>query len=493
MKKFLIIAALILSVCSCSEWLEATSSTQYKVDEIYSSREGFHDALSGVYINMGNTSLYGMDVTWKVNDLVCYPYNTFTTQSFSDLQQHNYSSTYARSVMEPIWQAFYNVIANINIILENIDSRKEVFATESEYNWVKGELLGLRAYLHFDLLRLYGLPWSDDMQDKLTIPYVTVYGKDVTPQKSYRETFEMLLGDLNQAIALLADDPITGVYPNNFATTINSEGYWSNRTKHLNLYAAKMLLARVYAWKGDLDSAASLATEIIKAATSTKAVSFINPEEVVASSLQESQRDWVFSTEHIFTLEVTGLYNYTMGYLIPGSGNSSGGYYINLDAIDGYLYNTSSGDNLAAMEDIRGKAFLLQYSGNAYICYKLYGSASSTYRNMMPMMKLPELYYMIAESAIKKGDDTKAREALDVVRHYRGITEDLPETAVLQRTLTDEYIKEFINEGQLFYYLKRNLSTGISTTDYKLPGLAAKDLIYPYPEDEVNYGRVQEK
>jgi hypothetical protein len=62
---------------------------------------------------------------------------------------------------------------------------------------------------------------------------------------------------------------------------------------------------------------------------------------------------------------------------------------------------------------------------------------------------------------------------------------------VVKAELQKEYRKEFISEGQLFFYYKRNGLT-------QMPGLSAQiiadDRIYrlPYPDNEIEFGnRVQ--
>ena len=63
---------------------------------------------------------------------------------------HKYSRT-----IENIWAKAYSVIANANEALTNMEGQ-ESSLNEVYYHVIKGELLAIRAYMHFDLLRLYG-------------------------------------------------------------------------------------------------------------------------------------------------------------------------------------------------------------------------------------------------------------------------------------------------------------------------------------------------
>ena len=79
--------------------------------------------------------------------------------------------------IENIWLKAYNAIANINNELEYLEKEKSIL-DPINYAIIKGELLGLRAYVHFDLIRLFGygnVAGREEVLSKETIPYVTEY------------------------------------------------------------------------------------------------------------------------------------------------------------------------------------------------------------------------------------------------------------------------------------------------------------------------------
>ena len=101
------------------------------------------------------------------------------------------------------------------------------------------------------------------------------------------------------------------------------------------------------------------------------------------------------------------------------------------------------------------------------------------------MIKISEMYYIMAEYYIRHGQPEQALAMMDVVREHRGITVDYdPATTDAESELTLEYLREFMGEGQVFYYFKR---TGAASpvTSFEL---TADNLIYRYPQDEVNTG-----
>ena len=489
--KYITVFAILSSMLSsCDEWLEATSNTQFPVDKIFSTRTGFYEALTGVYITMGDNYAYGGSYTWRVNDLTAFPYVLQGATYYQALQGHSYHSISAEDELEAMWKQGYETIANINLILRELDERRDVITYEPEYNLIKGELLALRAYIHFDLMRMFGVSeWSAENAFKKTIPYVTQYNKEPEIQRSYEETEQMLLNDLNTAIQCLSVDPVTGNTPSDFNEIANADGYWNNRNKHLNYYAAKALAARIYQWKNDFDTAAQYAQEVIDGALESQLVEWIDPEAIILA-VTDDNRDWSFSSEHIFSLEVTQLQKNLSAYLL--NLNADYGIRLGSDLVYNLLFmQTDQFGSIAGSEDVRGPAFLLRYGSESFSCYKLYCSTSYNinYRNRIPMIKLSEMYYIITEKLIKDGNNAEALAKLDEVRSHRGISDTFSEEYSAEEELMKEYYREFMCEGQVFYYLKH---TKLSTMVWPEFYLTEDDLIYPYPQDEIDYGRVQE-
>ena len=105
------------------------------------------------------------------------------------------------------------------------------------------------------------------------------------------------------------------------------------------------------------------------------------------------------------------------------------------------------------------------------------------------MTRISEMYYIVAERLVKEGKNSDALMQLDMVREHRGITTELSSDADAELELLKEYYREFVGEDKLFYYLKHiNAESSLSETF----DLTAANLIYPYPDEEINYGRKQE-
>ena len=488
------IATVLCAAClvsSCSDWLEAVSTTQVEAYRLFEEKSGYYDALNGIYLNMGETSVYGRDMTMYCPDLMTYPTENVDQQAINTWQILDTKSTTAKSTILSMWKGCYNVIANINLALQQLEEHRSLFSEELEYNLIRGELLGLRAYIHFDLLRFFGLAHADlpENASKVTVPYVTEYSKVAASQKTYAQTFELLEKDLKEALTCLENDPVTGYRSETFENAANSEGYWDNRAKHMNYYAALALAARIYQWHGDLETAAGYASEAASGAFASGAVSWYAYKKYL-SEKEYSAKDMTMSSEHLFSLEVSGLYNSSDYFMKDGA---SIGLRLGTSFVDDTLYpSLDIYGSLAGAEDVRGPLQGLEYTKAGYNCYKLYGSETmwQSYRNRMPMLKVSEMYYIMAEERLAAQDTTGAFALLDEVRSHRGVQESLSHESDAFTELTKEYCREFYNEGQFFHWMKHTDNRCNLCPTYRK--LSEAVMVLPYPDEETNYGRNQE-
>lgn len=478
---------LILTVSSCENWLEVTPKTQIRAEEQFKSEAGFKDALIGAYIGMTAPELYAKDMTWNMVDLLSQQYAPLPSLAgYVELQQYRYTATRAIPKLDAVWNKSYNIIANINNALHYLEVNKEVLNPIS-HDIIKGELLGLRAFIHFDLMRMYGygnLANRPEVASKLAIPYVTEFDKEVTPQLSYAQTFELLAQDIRSSLELLKADPIFkgASRPDGYYEEINRDGFYDRREQRMNYYAVKALQARMLLWQGGADKleAAKVAAEEV---INSGAAKLISADSYPASS------DPILYPEALFSLNLYGFADVVNRYLDADKATNYDALFLTTAAAN-ETYETSNVN--VGVADIRYNTLLDQQS-RGFVSVKLLQD-KNTYLNNIPLMKLPEMYYIAAEYYANSGQLGTAIEYLNTVRKSRGILEEIPGSAdadAVKNELFKEYRKEFVSEGQLFFYFKRKGLT-------KLPGLSAEtvvdDDIYliPYPDSEIEFGnRVQ--
>lgn len=302
----------LLSV-SCQEWLDVSPSTEVKYDDLFSYKNGFKDQLTGVYTALCSEELYGAHLGFGMLDALGQQY--FWNQeagTYYYLHRFVYDNPKSEEVINSIWNNMYNTIANVNILLQGIEDHRGILTADEEKIY-EGEAYALRAFLHFDLLRLFGKSYVSGAGEK-AIPYVRKISKEVTPLSTVTEVLDLTIKDLEKAADLLQEDPVkTGKATTSFLGT---------RNFHFNYYAVRALMARVYLYKNDKVNALKNAREVML----SNQYSWVKKAQV-ATTTRES-RDGIFLPECIFMLNNTGLKKLTETYLKESENNSVGNLLI---------------------------------------------------------------------------------------------------------------------------------------------------------------------
>ena len=110
---------------------------------------------------------------------------------------------------------------------------------------------------------------------------------------------------------------------------------------------------------------------------------------------------------------------------------------------------------------------------------------TKVFRLQIPMFKLSEMYLIAAETSTVPATGISY---LNTLRFNRGLG-NLATTAVLATEVTKEYRKEFIGEGQLFFYYKRINSANIPNGAAASGNLTmnATQYVVPLPDSEINF------
>lgn len=485
--------ATVFMLASCSEWLDVKPSTQLDRKELLSSEKGYAEAVKGVYSQMCEKALYGQEMTWGTMDVLAGNYSTFPA-SYNGLKSYSYvpgttdQSAPAIALMDNIWNGMYNAIAGLNSVLGQIDRDKALF-TEDNYSILKGEAMGLRAFLHLDLLRMYADVYENSKNTD-AIPYVVKLTMLVTPFLTGEEAVNTIIADLKEAVVLLANDPMClGTTPSpilasipatNSASAASNIFPWHNRRFHFNYYAAKATLARAYLWKGEKALALATAQELI-AAQATRFPWVLTSNLTSIDNGATENQDRTFATEHIFAINVTDIENLSAGFLIdlPASPGTEAGMLLS-------MRDMFSVDEQGA--DPRYKYMYTMYAANAPLLSKFYQRArvSAYFKYRLPLIRISEMYYIAAECT---DDVQQGITYLETVRKQRGMgsmpLSGVTTKAALQNEIYREYRKEFIGEGQLWFYYKRQKSATIANMTFNK---GQKAYTFPIPENEELYG-----
>ena len=455
---------------SCNDWLEVKPKTEEEADKLFSTLDGFKSALAGVYIGMSQTELYGREMTFGMVGVLGQEWGSGSDlgnqySAYSYLLNYNYEQVVSKALIDAVWNKMYEGIANVNTLIQYSDLKREVLG--DYYGVVRGEALALRAYMHFDLLRLFA-PYDFSAEAKVAIPYVLEAKPAIAPQLTPTKFVEYALKDVEAALELLKSDPIlTGEDVSGV-----DNGYLANRNFHLNYYAVLGLKARICLYAKDVTAAYGAANEVILAQQQKGLFPWVKTADITTT--EANLRDRTFSSEHLFAFNTTKLEEYIKGYFreasLPLMERLMPGELYEADDYRTALYETYSGfANVLTKFWQMDKAYV---QGQGYVTPK---------RNRMPAIRIAEMYYIAAE-ALKESNIGEALEMLNTLRVHRGLMklENLDKDQ-LQEELEREYYREFIGEGQVFFYHKR-MNTSIIAT-------ANAVYVLPMPDDEIDLGQ----
>lgn len=479
---------LIVLLGGCKKWIDVKPSDRLTEDQLFSTTQGYLNALNGIYIGMTDAALYGDSMTVSALDVMGQYYlMNSTTYRFYPYATFAYTEDSVRITFDNMWKKTYELIVNCNVIIERCGEDGNGVLTNPYFGIVKGEALALRAMLHLDMLRLFGPIYTQADKDKPCIPYNTASRPQSSALLSSAAVMQNIINDLTAAATLLKDaDPIitNGVQHSAGPGGTNDLYY---RQYRLNYYAVKALLARAYLWMQDkpnaLQQAQQLLTETMSPAKPIFTMGPTKPTDTAKAT--SADFDHMFRSEVLFSLYMLNRQKIYNAYFSPeiqqASRLSFNDYNENRDRLNA-LYDDGN--------DYRQKAWInLSNPNGTYLTHVKFSVAPyNVSPNMMPLIRLSEVILIAAECS---NTLSEGKAYLNLLRTGRFCVDLNPTTSdQLKDHITKEFRKEMIGEGQMFFYYKRNAMTAIpnhvwvNATPTKTMPLAS--YVVPLPVSEVS-------
>ena len=463
----------LVATTSCEDFLNITPDGQAKRDELLNTQQGIEDAMYGVYSQMRSTTLYGQELYYQTLEVMAHNLYCSGRTYIDALGRFEYSNTSVKPMFSDIWTAMYRNISNVNSVL---DAPLVANATEVPYTIYRGEALGLRAFMHFDLVRLFAEQYTVNPEAD-GIPYAKDFSLNTPEFESLEKNYEHILADLHEAEKLLDKEELYEGISN----------YMLDRQIHFNKYAVWGTLARVYMTMGNKQKAAEYAEKVIHDGKYTLREK--TKEHDLAGVLSE--------TECFFGIYHKEFYDYVYEMLQLTTTRYS--LDLRKDYLDRYsrdkLGHDYREDDFFEMATVGSDKVPRLKKFTEY--YELNNMAANRPAHLIlgiNMMRIPEMYYIVAEANLEENQE-KAMEYYNEVRVCRGL-EPLENTTIdevtgeaVARPLTlqhinDERFKEYIGEGQLFFNMKR-LNEDITSYDGSTVYKASKDIyVVPIPDVE---------
>lgn len=443
----LLLLTLLLS--GCGAYLDVNPKSEVTDKELFSTAEGCEDAIYGIYAEIGGerNGLYGQMLAYKYPELMTGNFTINQSDNMAYVVQRQWTHDNAIAVAEEIWTTGYKVIGHVNKALSHILPKDD-----SEFRHTrlyKGELLALRAFLHFEMARIFAVSFAsgDAAAKAKAIPYVKSYGIQVTPYSSLDKVFEFIIADLTEAEKYLEEDAT--LLP---VVRDNAMGdFTSNRITHFNLYAVKALLARAYWTMNDLEKAEGYAQEVIDSGKF--------PLKTTAGGLEQSRNGYARHAGNRRRSLLDDLH--VLLLLRPDPQLHEHGLHETRGAIHLDLRSGSGGQCRPALRGVvRPEQQLVHEALQCDVRFqqrlRFDGDLQRQFDPGVSLIRIPEMYYIVAEANLTKDPD-KATEYLDYVVTSRDQTAfaDREAGKITEENIFNDRRKEFFADGDDFHNMKR--------------------------------------
>lgn len=449
---------------SCENYLNIVPDGQVKREEMLKTAQGIEDALFGAYAQMRQQSLYGMALSIYGVEVLAQNMDSQWSDFSNNMGTYNWDYSEVRDWSEAVWTDMYHNISNVNSVLA---APLVSEAQEFPYTLYKGESLAMRAFMHFDLVRLFAPQYTLDKTAD-GIPYQTEFALHTPDFESLEDNFNHILADLLEAEQLLLDE---------LPHAQDELQFMLDRQTHLNLHAVRAELARVYLTMGDREKAAQYASEVIEESPYAlkEKTEVIND---VAGIL--SRKECIF-----------GIY-YADFYSNVNSLLQQQQSFYSLDPRDDFLdlYNTDA-DGL----DYRQTAYFTAVETGGELHYRLSKFTDIYELNNMSanrpaeliqginLIRMPEMYYIMAECLLDS-DNSLALDYYNTVRRHRGLEPLASDRTLTMELLNQERLKEYFGEGLTFFNSKR-LNLPLTSADGTVVYQPSNDIyVVPVPDAE---------
>lgn len=200
-----------MSLVSCSDWLDVRPADEIKEEYLFETGNGYRTALNGIYRKMATFDLYGSNLSWGIIDAWGQVYDLQNSpdngggKAMKKISDFAYKNSELVPTTDAMWVAAWNIIANCNNLVQQIVEEDTMlfYSRTKEKNMILGEAIALRAYMHFDLLRMYAPSPAMNPGERTFIPYVDKYPSYLSDRQTVDYCLQHIITDLEEAQKML--------------------------------------------------------------------------------------------------------------------------------------------------------------------------------------------------------------------------------------------------------------------------------------------------
>lgn len=442
-KILLLISTVALLQSACNKKLDIEPQQSVDAADAIRTPENVDAAAVGMYSLLGNGALYGTNLLLLPELQASDEYLSWrgSFQSFRQVANKTMSRDNAEALRT--WEYGYQAINMANIILESLS----IVTDEDQRTTLEGEALFVRGIMHFELARLYALPWGATTNN--THPGIVIKTKAT---KDEAAAFEQLSRNTVAEVYTQAINDLKAA-----ATKLPER----NGTR-ANTFSAYAFLSRVYLQQHDYVNALAASNEVIENGA------FVMNASITAAFDNKN------TTESIFEIQQNDQNNAG----IANDGMAT--FYASLTGI-GRADVRMLSDFLDTYDEDDLRLSQWYYEGVGARPGNMYCSKWKAFGQNLPVVRLAEMYLTRAECNERLGSAVGDTPENDLAKIVNPLRVTLPEIASPSlEDILNERLHELAFEGLRIHDVKRLQST---TGDYDWDD---NDLVFPIPQREVD-------
>lgn len=493
---------------SCNN-LDLVPLDKLPADQYYKTAPEFDGAMFAAYSSIqdfwgtSTETLGEFGEFWKITDVIND--DVAANPNAADQESRNADNLNIRSTDKPfaaIYTQIYEGIYRTNVVLENLQKPNELTADEKKL--YEGEAKFLRAFFHFEALKLWGTP-----------PLVVATFKSLSelsvPNATKDALYTQILADFGVAFS-------------------NLPAAWDGgNTGRATKWAAKAYIGKVNVWKNDMDAAIVAFEDVIANGVGPAGkyglIDTNNPaqdlEDVFAFDNENNKESifevqfggphsddniWVFDDTHSESFKASqgtgrswfwdaGNYDASegapggkLGFFVPTT-NLVGEFEPNDARLSAFVYR--DGDMYYVWNsEVVEVPFDPKWSPTGYVVKKYAGKRNSVGGdfsgnnqgnfNNERTFRFSELKLLYAEALLAKGRAAEATTQINDIRNRAGLP-NLAGTATLANLQHEKRIELCFEAHRWFDIVRWNLGPTIFGADWN-----NKFVVFPFPQSEID-------
>lgn len=466
MKKIYNILALVTVVAGLSscvnDWLDLEPSNGIPTGSAITNYNDAQTALYGMYDGLQGNSTYTQYYAARMFYYGDVRGDDMQARTQGMRSSSCYEMRYTVDDAPNMWNVQYNVLRRANRLIEAIENNQisDVAKNKAQVADIYNQAKVVRALVHFDLVKVYGMPYTANNGASLGIPIVTKpLERDVLPgRNTVAEVYSQITKDLTEAIEAEA-------------LTISKKA--GGKQGYIDQWAAKALLCRVYLYMNKNQEALDLAENII----ANSPYKLWSHEQYAEAW---DKQDPNHTQEMIFELVNSGSDDWAdregIGYLLNEDGYADA---ICTESFVDMLYNDPNDARKDVVLPVQFDEDLAAIFGENPIFINKFplGALGDMRLANLPILRFSEIYLNGAEAAAKLGGASKDKgiQLINQLIANRTTTQNAlvsktdSQDELLKRVLIERR-KELVGEGQRFFDAMRNNETVVRYTNEKNQG-----------------------